>query len=196
MLETGYISFDQFTQREFDRPVEWVDGRVVEMTPVQKPHARLCAFLMMAVRAYVGTRELGEVLGEPFVMKTGENLPGRSPDLLFVHSDNLERLKTGFLDGPADLVIEVLSPESRGRDRGEKFFEYEEGGVRDYWLLDPYRQHAEFYLLEDARYEPIKPDSDGTFRSRVIEGLDFQVEEFWGSPFPPLVTLLRRWKII
>ena len=96
-------------QREFDGPVEWVDGRVVELTPVQKPHARLCAFLIMTVRAYVGTRDLGEVLGEPFVMKTGKNLPGRSPDSLFVHSDNLERLKGILASGPLSSACGILS---------------------------------------------------------------------------------------
>ncbi|MEZ5301901.1 MAG: Uma2 family endonuclease [Verrucomicrobiales bacterium] len=75
--------------------------------------------------------------------------PGREPDIIFVASENLGRIKNAFLDGPADLAVEVISPESQGRDRGDKFYEYQAGGVREYWIIDPERQVAEFYRLND-----------------------------------------------
>ncbi|MEJ7756097.1 MAG: Uma2 family endonuclease [Nocardioidaceae bacterium] len=56
-----------------------------------------------------------------------------------------------YLDGAADLAIEIISPESIGRDRGEKFVEYEAAGIREYWLIDPERRQAEFYRLEFRR---------------------------------------------
>lgn len=78
---------------------------------------------------------------------------GREPDLLFVAQEHLDRLQETYLDGPANLVVEVVSPESLARDRGAKFVEYEAGGVPEYWLLDPLRRWAEFYCLgEDGRY--------------------------------------------
>jgi len=43
-------------------------------------------------------------------------------------------LKHTYPDGPADLAIEIVSEESRLRDRGEKFAEYEVGGVKEYWI--------------------------------------------------------------
>ena len=42
-------------------------------------------------------------------MKTGPELPGREPDLLFIARENLGRLEGVYLDGPADLVIEVVA---------------------------------------------------------------------------------------
>jgi hypothetical protein len=47
-----------------------------------------------------------------------------------------------------------VPPESRSRDRGEKYYEYEEGGVREYWLIDPVRRKAEFYQLGADGYYP------------------------------------------
>lgn len=44
------------------------------------------------------------------------------------------------MDGTPDLIVEVTSPESLARDRGEKYVEYEAAGVREYWLIDPDRQ--------------------------------------------------------
>jgi Uma2 family endonuclease len=51
------------------------------------------------------------------------------------------------------LIVEIISPESSGRDRGEKFYEYEMAGVREYWLIDPQREQVEFYELNaEGRY--------------------------------------------
>ena len=44
-------------------------------------------------------------------------------------------------------MVEIASPESRLRDRGEKFAEYEAGSVREYWLIDRERKEADFYRL-------------------------------------------------
>ena len=58
-------------------------------------------------------------------------------------------MRDTFLDGPADLVIEVISDDSVTRDRVEKFDEYLEAGVREYWVIDPRpgQQRALFYVL-------------------------------------------------
>ncbi len=61
-------------------------------------------------------------------MKTGSERPSRLPDIIFVAKENLSRVKENHLDGPADLVVEIISTESRSHDRGEKFYEYEQGG--------------------------------------------------------------------
>ena len=50
-------------------------------------------------------------------------------------SERLDRVHRTYLDGPADLVVEIVSPESAGRDRGEKYYEYEAAGIPEYWLL-------------------------------------------------------------
>ena len=80
-------------------------------------------------------------------MKIGPDLPGREPDILFIAREHLDRFRDTYLDGPADLVVEIISRDSRARDRGDKFYEYEQGGVREYWLLDYLRRQAEFYQL-------------------------------------------------
>lgn len=62
---------------------------------------------------------------------------GREPDLLFISNETAQRLTERKLEGAADLVIEIIFPESVRRDRYEKFDEYEEAGVREYWIIDP-----------------------------------------------------------
>ena len=118
-------SFPRMTYEQFIRTVpddvhaEWVEGEVVPMTPVSRDHNELSAFFLALLRHYVEAQNVGKIFCEPFQMKTGPNLPGRSPDLLFVSKKRLSQLKRNHLQGPADLVIEIISPESRARDRGE-----------------------------------------------------------------------------
>jgi Uma2 family endonuclease len=64
-----------------------------------------------------------------------------------VAREHLDRLHPTFLEGPADLVVGITSPESISRDRGEKYVEYEAAGIPEYWLIDADRPQAEFSQL-------------------------------------------------
>ena len=117
---------------------------------------------------------------------------GREPDILFVARANLDRLRRTYLDGPADLAVEITSPESFARDRGDKFVEYERAGVGEYWLLDPDRRHAEFYQRDDSgQYRLITEAERGAYRSRVIPRLGLRVEWLWQDPLPKVADALR-----
>lgn len=196
-------SFPKMTYPQFLKTVpddvhaEWVDGQVVPMTPVSSDHSKLSVFLAALLLHFAPIQDAGEVFSEPFQMKTGPDLPGRSPDLIFVSRERLSQLRKNYLKGPADLVVEIISPGSRARDRREKFHEYEQGGVREYWLIDPVRQQAEFYELgKNGAFRPISVEEDGVFRSQVLKGLWLRVSWLWQSLPPPLMTVLKSWKLI
>ena len=123
------MSYEEFLGWPGDNQhVEWVNGTVVFISPVTKPHEIIRGFLYLSLRQFVEARHLGQVFSGPFQMKTGPDLPGRAPDLFFVAGEHLERVRELYLEGPADLVIEIISPGSRATDRGDKFYEYEQGG--------------------------------------------------------------------
>lgn len=189
----GRMTYEQFLARmDEDAHVEWVDGEAIAMAPISGQHQDIGAFLISVLREFVIRRKLGAVQYEPFQMKPGPSLPGRSPDILFVATANLARLKPTHLDGPADLVVEIISPESRERDRGQKFYEYQEAGIPEYWLIDPERKQAIFYLLgEDRIYRPADIGRDGIFRSIVLKGLWLRVNWLWQRP--ALMDVLKEW---
>ncbi len=119
---------------------------------------------------------------------------GREPDVHFVATSHLDRLHETYLDGPADLVVEIVSPESAGRDRGDKFYEYRAAGIPEYWLIDPQLEQAEFYQLDaQGRYQLVPPDvQQGIYHSRVLPGFWLQVEWLWEDPLPDAVATLLR----
>lgn len=175
-----------------DTWAEWVNGEVIVLAPASNRHQDLCDFLAFLLRAYVEAKDLGVVRTAPFSMYLPDLERAREPDVLFLAKENLGRLKETYLEGPADLVVEILSSDSRLRDRGEKFAEYEMGGVREYWIIDPDEKRADFYILgPDGRYERKKPDQRGIFRSQVLPDFWLKVDWLWQEPLPPVLEVLR-----
>jgi Uma2 family endonuclease len=194
----GKMTYEEFLAwADEDTRAEWVNGEVVILSPSSNRHQNLAGFLSALLRYFVEAHQLGLVLFAPFQMKTGPDLPGREPDILFIAREHLDRLKNVYLEGPADLVVEIISPDSRARDRGEKFYEYEQGEVREYWLLDHIRRQAEFYQRgSDGIFRLVPVGEDGIYRSAVLEGLWLKVDWLWQEPLPPLLTVLREWQVI
>lgn len=190
------MSVEEFLQwLNEDTHAEWVNGEVLLMSPISFEHQEVARFLLKVLSEFVDVKGTGVICYEPFQMRLANS--SRSPDILFVSNANLQRLKETYLDGAADLVVEVISPESRARDRGEKFYEYEEAGVREYWLVDPERKQAEFYqLAEDGVYRTALAGSQGVYHSKVLEGLWLQVEWLWQQPKPTVVDVLRQWGVL
>lgn len=194
-LQEENVLLRKMTYEEFldwadeDTLAEWVDGKVILMSPASSIHQELVGFLYELLRMFVRFRQSGRVYVAPFQMKLPQS-SGREPDLIFIKRENLSRLKNTYLDGPADLVVEIISPESIGRDRGDKFYEYEKGGVPEYWLLDPLTQRSEFYQLgEDGRYQLIQLQNN-VYHAHVLPGFWLDPDWLWQDPLPsPLRTL-------
>ena len=195
---TPKMTYEEFLEwYEEGTFAEWVDGEVILMSPVSKKHQLLAAFLAALLQHFVEAKHLGLVLTAPFQMKLAIRPSGREPDVIFIARERLPVLKDNYLDGPADLAIEVISPDSRARDRGDKYYEYEQAGVQEYWMFDPIRKQAEFYRLgPDGIYTPVAVDEDGVFRSEVLEGLWLKVDWLWQEPLPPLMSVLKEWGLV
>ena len=88
-----------------------------------------------------------------------------------------------YLNGAADIAVEVISPGTGRTDRGDKYFEYEVSGIKEYWLIDPERNHAEFYRLgEDKLYHVVELQAGNIFRSAIITGFWLRVDWLWNRP--------------
>ena len=182
--DRAHITYEDFLDwADEDTLAEWVDGQVIMTSPANRRHQDIARFLLMTLSTFVDVHSLGTVIGAPFQMKLPRS--GREPDVLYIATTHLDRLQETHLAGPADLVVEIASPESSHRDRVVKFDEYQEAGIPEYWLVDPDIPSADYYQL-DARghYHLVVPDSDGMYRSRVLPGFWLRVAWLWQQPLP------------
>jgi Uma2 family endonuclease len=73
------------------------------------------------------------------------------PDVLIVCS----KIEKKYLDFPPVLVVEVLSPSTAAKDRGEKMELYQINAVKYYLIADPQFNKTELYELKNGVYEPV-----------------------------------------
>lgn len=187
------MSYEEFLAWPEEVHAEWVDGEVVVFIPPVDKHQALVGFLHILISLFVNLRSFGIVRMAPFEMRILAGKSSREPDLLFIAKENLERLTPARLEGAADLVIELISDSSVARDRADKFYEYQEAGVREYWIIDPRpgKERVDFYhLLPDGKYQAILPDAAGHYHSHVLPGFWLKVDWLWQAPLPdPLFAL-------
>ena len=160
---------------------EWERGSLLRVQPTSDDHDDTMVFLVSTMRHYAEDKDAGRVKADQFAERLDSDTV-RVPDVAYFKKDSLGKIKPTYSEGGADLVVEIVSPDSRNRDKGEKFFEYERAGVEEYWIVDPERRRAEFYRLLEGAYEPVLPDSEGKLYSSALPGFFIQVEWLWSRP--------------
>jgi Uma2 family endonuclease len=192
-VDTDRISFEEFLTAYDGVRAEWVDGEVVEMSPAADRHQDVLEMLATALRLFVERTGAGIIRSQQLGMRIGNRL--RVPDLLFLATEHRHRRTATHIDGPADFVIEVVSLESRLRDRDVKFHEYETAGVSEYWIIDPLRETVDLYHLgADGRYHLADEGDPPRLVSAVLGGFWIDPNWLWREPLPTVDWLLEQWQ--
>jgi Uma2 family endonuclease len=170
-----------------DVHAEWVNGEVIVHMTAKQRHQEVVQFLFALFDLFNQFLRVGRFFTAPYQMKLASDGPGREPDILFVTREREALVKDQGVQGPADLVIEIVSDDSVTRDRVDKFEEYEQYGVREYWIIDPRprRPRAEFYQLDESgQYQPVPVGKDGVYHSKVLPGFWLRVDWLWADTLP------------
>ncbi len=166
---------------------ELINGEFIMSSPASESHEQLFTFLMTVLNLYVSKHDLGVVRGSRTAVRLG--IPGEvyEPDLCFIRRERLGLLMPTYVDGPPDLVVEILSRSTQHDDRVVKKAVYEQAGVPEYWVLHPDRPVAEFYRLIGTSYALIAADEVGIYRSEAVRGFWLKLAWLWperGEPDP------------
>ncbi len=122
---------------------ELVEGRVICMTPVGFQHGRIVMQFGSLLHRHVQSRKLGVVMTEVGFKLASDPDTVRAPDIAFIRQDRIPPFEPrGFWNGPADLAVEVLSPEDRQPDVRTKIEQYLMGGVALVVVIDPVAETA------------------------------------------------------
>ncbi|HID28085.1 MAG TPA: Uma2 family endonuclease [Methanosarcinales archaeon] len=167
---------DYFALPDTNRYVELSEGRLIMPPHPTRSHQIAVEELYIRLRAFVWEHDLGEVHIAPLPVRLW---PGkiREPDIFFIAKAHADRIGEQACGVP-DLVMEVLSPGTWDTDRGEKFFEYAQAGVREYWLVDPNKQRIDVYVLQGRVYELLGRFKHGDVAcSEVLSGFKVCVDD-------------------
>jgi len=172
---------------------EWVAGKGIIHVSNSTRHGRLLDFLIHLLRAYLRLTGLGEVFSSTVLLRLPGRPAGRMPDLFVVRTEHRDRIRAQWCEGPADLVVELLSEESAARDRTEKLPEYETAGVPEYVMVDVRegQRGFEYYRLDErGRYQAVAPDEQGRYHSLVLPGFWLDPNWLWQDPLPDVEDVL------
>lgn len=187
-----YVSFEDFLRLYDGQHAEWLMGKVVVHMSNNEIHQRMLIFLTKLIGFYLDFKQIGELMLAGFVMYVSDEQPSREPDLMVILNPHRDRILPTYLNGPADIVLEIVSPESTERDYGAKFIEYEMAEVPEYWLFDPQRQQADIYVLgPDKLYHRNPLDEQGRIFSTLLPGFALLPTILWENEYPQGAALLK-----
>jgi hypothetical protein len=163
------------------------DGEVVPYTTIPDFEWRIIALLRsillryrrrMALHCYIAAR-----LKVTMRSRIGRGNVNLGPDLLMVEADNHPRdsWQVEKEGQPPFFVLEVVTPDSGGRDTRDKPRLYDAMGVQEYMIFGPKRKRAPklagYHRTASGLWRPWHLDADGQLHSKALGGLLFYVEE-------------------
>ncbi len=154
----GTYSYADYLTWQLDESVELIKGKIMAMSPAPNvKHQRIALKLLRPIDNYF-LRKSCEVFMAPFDVKLYDRrkslLTNREafsvvqPDLCVICDQ--DKLTEQGCDGAPDWIIEILSPGNNRREVRLKYDLYEESGVTEYWLVFPYEQIVQQFVLDDS----------------------------------------------
>jgi Uma2 family endonuclease len=180
---TGPYTFEEFCAivRD-DQKADLIDGVIYMASPENPGANQLFLWLASIMNIYARKKKLGRIYGSRVAFRLDEE-HGPEPDIAFVRTEHLDRVKSGHVAGAADLAIEIVSPESVERDYVRKRELYQEFGIPEYWIIDEEEQSVTLLRLKGGKYRQVRP-KNGELHSKTLVGFWLRPEWLWQQPFP------------
>jgi len=190
IVKPGVSEDDFYRLADEDSDWEYLDGRIVMHSPASNRHEDLFRFLLTLFSGFLDDRGGGIVRGSRFPMRLDAKW-SPEPDILVVTESRQAQLTEQRLEGPADLVVEIVSESDPGLDYREKLPRYRDAGIPEVWIVDRFRQEVvhETQTKEGYRSETL---SSGRLSSGVIPGFWIEVSWLWQEKLPSTLDCLRK----
>jgi Uma2 family endonuclease len=169
---------DYFNLPDSNRLVELSEGELSIVPPPSFTHQKILDNLYSILKAFVLDHDLGVTAFAPLAVRLW---PGkiREPDILFYTHSHRDRIDEQ-VSGPPDLAAEIISPGTRKTDRHDKFYEYAQAGITEYWLVDQEAKTIEVFVLNDGVYTLlVKVGIEETAVSHLLTGLKIPCQQIF-----------------
>src|SRR5258706_1489258 len=138
---------------DIKRRYDIVDGVLEYMSPSPDySHQKTSRSLFLALNAFVTKKRLGEIIYAPLdVIVSRTPLRTRQPDLMFV-SKHQRGIIRAQIEGPPDIVIEILSAANTPKKLQAKLEDYARLGIPEVWVAAPIAKTLEVSRLAKGKY--------------------------------------------
>jgi Uma2 family endonuclease len=151
-------SYADYMKSTEDVRYEVIAGEIISMSPAPTTkHQRVQRELLIEFGMYLRGKDCS-VFGAPIdvclfanQMTSNEKIKDWvQPDIVVVC--DRKKINLQNIVGAPDLAIEILSPSTARNDRVIKFNNYQNAGVKEYWIVDPLNEYVEVFLLENDQF--------------------------------------------
>jgi Uma2 family endonuclease/predicted DNA-binding transcriptional regulator AlpA len=159
---------------------EILDGMLIKEPSPNVMHQRASRRLQRILEDYFGEVDSeGEIFNAPLDVTPLEyNVV--QPDIFYVAGQQQSIVKNTRIDGVPELLVEILSPSSRRKDRLQKMQIYQRAGVRHYWLVDPQEKTLECFAWHDGVYALVASGMDEDMVEHPnFKGLSIALKSLW-----------------
>ena len=174
------FTYEDYKHTSDDERYELIHGDLIIMAPSpREAHQRVDMNLGSRLYMHVEERELGRVYSAPFDVVLSNTIVVQ-PDLIFVSNERLHIITEDNIRGAPDLVVEILSPSTAGRDRTVKRSIYAGYKVKEYWQVDTDAKTIMVLLLGENGYELAGIYGEGqTLTSPTLDGIYLNLSEIF-----------------
>ena len=174
------FTYEDYKHTSDNERYELINGDLVIMAPApREAHQRVDMVLGSRLHLYVEAHDLGRVYSAPFDVVLSNTVVVQ-PDLIFVSKERLHIINEDNIRGAPDLVVEILSPSTAGRDRTVKRTIYAGCKVKEYWQVDTDAKTVMVLLLGKEGYEVAGIYGEGqTLTSPTLEGFTLNLNEIF-----------------
>ncbi|ANE45836.1 hypothetical protein SY83_05435 [Paenibacillus swuensis] len=146
-----HADYEVYASMEDGNRYELVDGMLELMSPGPNLLHQVISFQIQKRIADTCEQEY-IILDAPFDLILSPT-EVRQPDLAIIHRSRFHILSKRGVEGPPDVVVEILSPSTLKRDKIHKSRTYAAFGIAEYWIVDPLSGSLEQYELKDGLYQ-------------------------------------------
>jgi len=189
IVKPGLSEDDFYRLADEDSDWEFLDGRIVMHSPASSRHEDLFLFLAFLLRGYLDEKGGGVVRGSRYPMRLDPEW-SPEPDLLVVREQRRHLLTPQRLEGPADMVIEIVSESDPRLDYRDKLPRYREAGIEEIWIVDPFKREMRADRKGPTGFN-VQILSSGRLESIVAQGFWIEVGWLWQDALPPTTRCLR-----
>lgn len=177
-----YEEFLKITEDNEER-YEFIDGEVFLLSSPGMMHQIILANMFNDMMNWFKGKKC-RVFAAPFdVTLLGEEIESKNvvqPDILVSCDYNEQRNERDRYTGTPALVVEILSPQTRRRDQAKKLKVYMDGGVSEYWIVDPKGMKVvQYYFTENEPMETMVYNHPDIVKSIHFKGLELTTDDIF-----------------
>jgi Uma2 family endonuclease len=177
------LTYDDFLHLPDDgRRHELIDGEhYVTPAPIRK-HQAIVMNLGSLIWIYLQQHPIGRVFGSPLDVILSD-FDVVEPDLSFITHQRMREIEpSSWIKGAPNLVVEIVSPNTRKRDETIKRRLYERFGIDEYWVIDPELDTIKVYRRTADRYErtaELSVENGDVLTTSLLPGLDLPLAKIF-----------------